>query len=118
VKIGYVNVRVSDFERALEFYQKTLELPLKLADREFGYASFLAGPINLGVAKDDDAARVGGHTGVGFVVEDLDERYAELAARGVRFTMKPEKQPWGGYMSLFADPDGNVFYLDQAHDEE
>ena len=117
MKIGYVNVSVSDFERALEFYEKTLELPLKLAERDFGYASFMAGPISLGVVRDDDASRIGGHSGVGFVVEDLDERYAELVARGVRFTMKPEKQPWGGYMSLFADPDGNIFYLDQAREE-
>ena len=116
MKIGYVNVRVSDFERALAFYQKTLELPLKYAHRDFGYASFLAGPITLGVAQDE--SQIGCHTGIGFVVEDLDERYAELVARGVRFTMKPQKQPWGGYMSLFADPDGNVFYLDQVRDEE
>jgi len=34
-------------------------------------------------------------------------------AKGVRFTMEPEKQPWGGFMGMFADPDGNVFYLDE-----
>ena len=28
--------------------------------------------------------------------------------------MAPQKQPWGGYMGMFADPDGNVFYLDGA----
>jgi predicted enzyme related to lactoylglutathione lyase len=28
--------------------------------------------------------------------------------------MAPSKQPWGGYMAMFADPDGNIFYLDQA----
>ena len=32
----------------------------------------------------------------------------------VRFTMPPSKQPWGGYMALFADPDGNIFYLDSV----
>ncbi len=26
--------------------------------------------------------------------------------------MPPTKQPWGGYMALFADLDGNIFYLD------
>jgi uncharacterized glyoxalase superfamily protein PhnB len=26
--------------------------------------------------------------------------------------MTPQKQPWGGYMAMFADPDGNIFYLD------
>jgi predicted enzyme related to lactoylglutathione lyase len=28
--------------------------------------------------------------------------------------MSPSKQPWGGYMALFADPDGNIFYLDSV----
>jgi hypothetical protein len=28
--------------------------------------------------------------------------------------MAPAKQPWGGFMGLFADPDGNLFYLDQV----
>ena len=27
--------------------------------------------------------------------------------------MEPADQPWGGRLALFADPDGNVFYLDQ-----
>ena len=31
----------------------------------------------------------------------------------MRFTAAPERQPWGGFMALFADPDGNVFYLDE-----
>lgn len=26
--------------------------------------------------------------------------------------MTPSKQPWGGYMAMFADPDGNIFCLD------
>jgi len=39
--------------------------------------------------------------------------YRTLRGRGVRFTMGPERQSWGGYMSMFADPEGNIFYLDQ-----
>ena len=43
--------------------------------------------------------------------------YEELGARGVRFTMPPQEQPWGGFMAMFTDPDGNIFYLDQLRDE-
>jgi predicted enzyme related to lactoylglutathione lyase len=28
--------------------------------------------------------------------------------------MEPTRQPWGGYMALLEDPDGNRFYLDQV----
>jgi predicted enzyme related to lactoylglutathione lyase len=45
---------------------------------------------------------------------DVDAAHAELAAKGVKFTMGPGKMPWGGYMAMFVDPDGNEFYLDQA----
>jgi len=35
--------------------------------------------------------------------------------------MTPTHQPWGGFMAMFKDPDGNTFYLDQpyvAHSED
>jgi len=37
-KVWYVNVFVSDLERALEFYRDRLGLPLAMADPDFGYA--------------------------------------------------------------------------------
>ena len=117
--IAYVNVNVTDFARAIEFYGQTLGLPQQFADESFGYASFDAGPIRLGVARIDPSdpeqrELVGRHTGIGFSVEDLVSSHRELADRGVSFTMEPQQQPWGGFMALFADPDGNVFYLDQV----
>ena len=48
------------------------------------------------------------------MVPDVDAAHAELAAKGVKFTMGPGKMPWGGYMAMFVDPDGNEFYLDQT----
>ena len=44
---------------------------------------------------------------------DLDAEHRRLSGLGVNFTMKPERQPWGGYLSMFADPEGNVLYLDE-----
>jgi uncharacterized glyoxalase superfamily protein PhnB len=46
-------------------------------------------------------------------VTDIDAAYTELSAKGVRFPMVPSDQPWGGRLALFADPDGNVLYLDR-----
>mgnify|MGYP002034178777 CR=1 FL=1 len=37
-------------------------------------------------------------------------------ARSVAFSMPPSRQPWGGFMALMDDPDGNVFYLDEIAD--
>jgi len=121
-RIWYVNVFVSDLGRAIEFYGSTLGLVLRHEDREHGYASFVAGPVGLGLAEvrsdsPEAPGLVGRHTGVGLGVADLAKAYEDLRRRGVRFTMPPQKQPWGGFMAMFADPDGNLFYLDQLREE-
>ena len=52
------------------------------------------------------------HGAVRLIVEDIDATYEELKSKGVEFEMTPTKQPWGGTLALFNDPDGNTFYLD------
>jgi predicted enzyme related to lactoylglutathione lyase len=121
-RLWYVNVFVTDLERAVEFYEGTLGMPLAYRDDEFGYASFEPEGVRLGVARVDPEAPeasslVGRHTGVGLGVPDLKADYESLKAKGVPFPMPPTKQPWGGFMATFADPDGNVFYLDQLREE-
>ena len=85
-------------------------------DTQFGYASFATAEVGFAIARTDDANLVGRHTGVGFGVKDLIAAHRDLAAKGVDFWMPPEKQPWGGFMAMFRDPDGNSFYLDQLDD--
>ncbi len=116
MRLAYVNVFVNDLTRATTFYQSHLGLTLTMSAPEYGYAAFDAGTIKLAILNPGPGqpAIVGRHTGVGFEVEDLAAEHARLAALGVTFTMPPTHQPWGGFMALFTDPDGNVFYLDQA----
>ncbi|MBW2231346.1 MAG: VOC family protein [Deltaproteobacteria bacterium] len=116
MQIAYVNIFVSDLKRAIEFYEERLGLELEHSSPEHGYASFAAGPVRLGlaVAGPDQSDLVGRHTGVGWAVSDLEAEHARLSKRGVVFTMPPSKQPWGGFMALASDPDGNVFYVDEV----
>ena len=115
MQMSYVNVFVSDLSRAVQFYQGNLGLSLQFSSPEHGYASFSAGGLRLGIAVPgpDQKELVGRHTGVGMEVADLEAEHARLSELGVNFTMPPTRQPWGGFMALVADPDGNVFYLDQ-----
>lgn len=112
LSIGYVNVFVSDFNRSVEFFENTLGIELNMRHDEFGYASFMAGPVSFGVAQTDDSSLIGRHTGVGFIVEDIDATHSNLVEKGVEFEMPPTKQPWGGTLALMKDPDGNIYYLD------
>jgi lactoylglutathione lyase len=114
--IGYVNLFASDLDRAVEFYRDKIGLELQFAEKEHGYASFKAGPITLGIAVpgDDQKHLLGVHTGIGLVVDDLVAEHQRLVGLGVSFAMDPERQPWGGFMALVEDPDGNVLYLDEV----
>lgn len=116
MQIAYVNIFVTDLERAIGFYRDKLGLALQFSSPEHGYASFTAGPVRLGVALPgaDHGTLVGRHTGVGLEVPDLEAEHARLAGLAVHFTMPPTRQPWGGFMAMIADADGNVLYLDQA----
>lgn len=122
-RIGYVIVGVSNLERAIEFYRDALGFEFVHAAPEFHFAEFRVGDMRFSLASseggqpDSEFSHGSGsrNTGIGFMVADVDAAHKELVANGVRFVLEPAKQPWGGYMGMFADPDGNVFYLDQAH---
>ena len=116
MQIAYINVFVSELGRAIEFYHGKLGLGLQFSSPEHAYAAFSAGGVRLGVAVPGpaDAQLIGRHTGVGLEVADLESEHARLAELGVTFPTPPTRQPWGGFMALIADPDGNVLYLSQA----
>jgi len=108
-KLWYVNVFVTDLDRAIDFYGSILGLKLRHADREHGYASFHAGHVSLGLASvvsssADSTTLVGRHAAVGLGVPDLEAAYAQLREAGVRFTMPPEKQPWADSWPHSATP--------------
>lgn len=116
-RIGYVIVGVTDLDRAIAFYRDAMGFEFVHAAPEFHFDEFKVGYLRFSLAGGsggDGGHKVGGNTGIGFVVADVDAAHKEIATNGVSFTMEPSQQPWGGYMAMFADPDGNVFYLDQV----
>jgi predicted enzyme related to lactoylglutathione lyase len=49
-----------------------------------------------------------------FEVEDLDKKYAELMAEGIKFTCPPTDQPWLWREAHLCDPAGNILCLYHA----
>jgi lactoylglutathione lyase len=47
-----------------------------------------------------------------FECEDIQEKYRQLAERGVPFTQPPKDLPWGQF-AVFSDTEGNLFGLRQ-----
>jgi predicted enzyme related to lactoylglutathione lyase len=117
-RLWYTTVYVRDFSRAVDFYADTLGLPLLRREDDFGYAAFDTGFAQFSLTRVDDSMDnvdelTGRHTGLGLAVDDLAATHKELAAKGVEFPMPPTKQPWGGTIALFADPEGNISFLDE-----
>lgn len=51
-----------------------------------------------------------GNTGIGFFVDDLRKLHAAWSKKGVRFS-KPPTQETASLNAMFADPDGNEYWL-------
>ena len=114
-----VRVFVRDFERAVRFYNDTLGMKLSSRSDDMGWAQFTLGGADLALERDrgededdgDDESLVGRFVGVSLAVDDIDQTYERLLARGVEFLRPPQKMPWGGVLAHFRDPDGNVLTL-------
>jgi predicted enzyme related to lactoylglutathione lyase len=114
-RIVHITIFGRDLQRMLAFYRDILGLTVTAEDDAFHYASLDGGGLRIGLSAGEPGPnatfKLGGLTGIGFGVPDVDAAYESLKAKGVTFTMPPKRQPWGGYMGMFVDHDGNEFYL-------
>lgn len=112
-RVWVASVTVADYERALRFYRDLLGFPVRLDARpRFDWVEL--GPeepgtkiglsLNRDLAKDGASVR---HTGIVLDTDDIDAFAARLKAGGVHFTTEPRREPWGGRLANFLDPDGN-----------
>ena len=112
---GNATVMVSDFDRAVEFYTKTLGL--RLTSR-FGneWAEVEAGPgltIGLHPAGHGPKPGTAGAISIGLTVKGpIEDAVGTLRSRGVAFHGPVLDRPEEGIkLAFFGDPDGNALYL-------
>lgn len=127
-KIQQITIVVKDQAASLDFYTKKAGFEIKsdyslpggnrwvtvgLPGQELEFALFALGsPVNpeqAKWAKDWAPARA---PPVVLRVADCKAVYAELSGRGVPFLQPPKEYPWGT-AATFADPDGNLWSLNQ-----
>ncbi len=123
--IGGIVIMVSDQAQAVKFYTEKIGFDIRLNVPFYGGKwievapkdsestlsimepnSQMMSPEELELAKKT----IGRNTGVWFFSSNIQSTYEELKSKGVDIT-KPEKQEWGGILSLVKDLDGNVFTL-------
>ena len=119
MKIGFVTVFVTDFDKSLDFYTKTLGMEIDYTDKT-NWAQFKSGEdVSLAIERCDPdyveqgSKMVGRFVGVTLMVDNIEDQYNRLAAKGVEFTGRPEKQHWGGTLAHLKDLEGNVLTLMQ-----
>ena len=111
-----VRIFTYQWEEAVQFYRDTLGLEETFISEEFGWAQYRVGGAQFGVERCDPQdpetlTLVGRFVGASLEVDDIQSVYEDLSSRGVVFTEPPTRQPWGGILAHFEDPDGNVLTL-------
>ena len=113
IKGGNATIFVTDFEKSLNFYTKTLGLPLGFRAGN-DWAEVSAGSMTLGIHPEGDNTPEAGSPGsieVGLhVSEPLDGVVNRLRGQGVIFD-GPIVEDESVRLAPFRDPDGNSLYL-------
>ncbi|MGI6367142.1 MAG: VOC family protein [Anaerolineae bacterium] len=112
VKAHHIALRTPDFARAKAFYTEVLELPVaaEMPGRDCVFIDIGGTTIELTGAPDQAPGAAGALAHIAFEVDDIDETFAELKAKGVEFFIEPRD---AGVMRIafFRDPDGNALEL-------
>ena len=113
-QLDYTMIVVSDMQRSVEFYRDKLGIPLKFQSPD--WTEFATGTTTLalhggGVPSTQppagDPSKVAGACSIGFNVDDVDQTYEELKAKGITFVMPPmQREGEGIKLAVAIDPDG------------
>ena len=107
----------SDPQRLLGFYRDTLKLT---PQPEMGDALALGPAATLFVVDHSEvsgAVKEPARQMIDLHVADIDQEQARLEAAGVSFCRSKGVEYWGGVISTFSDPDGNLVQLIQFKPE-
>ena len=109
----------AEWAESVAFYGDTLGLRLRSREEKSGVAVFSLGrhdtlSVERANPKDREEKKlVGRFVGVSIGVDDIRRAYKELSAAGVMFDAAPQAEAWGGTLTHFRDPAGNILSLVQ-----
>ena len=113
-KVGAIILLVSDMQHSIDFYQNTLELPVKNKSHE--WVEFFKNGTTIALhpmkkkLQEKAASKVG--VMVGFMVHNMDETCEKLKAKNVKFIKEPNDEAFGKH-AIVADPDGYMISIAQ-----
>jgi serine phosphatase RsbU (regulator of sigma subunit)/catechol 2,3-dioxygenase-like lactoylglutathione lyase family enzyme len=128
LRLNFATVWVRDQERSRRFFVDQLGFQVAIDAEVPGVGRWIIVTpptglpgLALVVAREEsmEAKRIGQHTGVGFLTEDVGAVFEQWSRHGVRFENPPTEPSWGrgrARYALFADVDGNRFSLIEIDD--
>lgn len=120
LRILCVNIYVRDQDKSLKFFVEQLGFSLTVDVNYDGVNRWIAvappdGNTTISLIapsrKSPDYKLIGRSKHTVLVAEDVERKYKEWRKRGVKFHAPPQTTLWGGIITSFEDPDGNVFVL-------
>ncbi len=108
LEFATVAVVVRDEKKAVKWY--TEKLGWRHADKYPHWQTVAprGSKVRIHLCPDSDPEK--GNTGFMFVTKDIEKEVAALKKKGVRISMPITRESYGT-MAMFADPDGNEFWL-------
>lgn len=109
-KIGQIGVPVKNLDRAIQYYQKQLGLPLLFNTDTMAFFDCDGVRLLLSIPENEQFAHPS--SVIYFQVEKIKEKYEELLATGVSFLDEPHVVAKVGqtetWMTFFKDTEDNV----------
>ena len=110
VRLDHLTIPVTDLARARAWYTGNLGMKVEFEIPERGTAALQDDTeLTLFLVETREHSVQPAIT-LTFQLDDVDEKYRELSARGVKFEKSPRKHFWG-YGAELRDPDGYLVYL-------
>ena len=106
-----VNITSEQSEALSAFYREVVGLPVNMDMGEFAFNVGGATFIIDGHSETHGPTKEPQRLLLNFFVDDLVAEQARLEAQDVNFIRSAGKEPWGGLISTFTDPDGNYCQL-------
>jgi len=111
VKWGIVVIGVSDLEKMVKFYTKTLGFTLATSDDDWAEIDTPGVYIGMYLKGADEKNYGAGNSSISYGVKDIKKTMADLKKKGVKLGKIEEEYDGLMLMTTFKDPEGNEISL-------
>lgn len=106
-----INLTSENPERLRAFYRDVVGIEPNPMIGPAGFTAAGVGFVIDGHSETVGAAKEPTRLMFNFHVDDIAAEQARLEGLGVNFVRPATREPWGGFMATFEDPDGNYAQL-------